>query len=129
MRCRHAGLDTLEKVVFMADKEKQALEDGDDAIVVEFTDEDGNSYLYEQEMILPVNGGKFALLLGIEDEEHEHGHGCGCGCEDGDEDVLIAKIVTNEDGEEEYVEPTDEEFEAVQKAYDALLEEEESAGE
>ncbi len=108
----------------MSDKEKQALEEEDDAIVVEFTDEDGNTYLYEQEMILPVNGEKFALLLGVEDEEHEHG--CGCGCEEGDEDVLIAKIVVNESGEEEYVEPTDEEFEAVQKAYDALIEEEES---
>lgn len=113
----------------MSDKEKQVLEDGDDAIVVEFTDEEGNSYLYEQEMIIPVNGEKFALLIGVEDEEHEHEHGCGCGCEEGDEDVLIAKIVTNENGEEEYVEPTDEEFEAVQKAYDALLDEEENAKE
>ena len=111
----------------MTDKEKQALEEEDDAIVVEFTDEDGNSYLYEQEMIIPVNGEKFALLLGVEDEEHEHEHGCGCGCEEGDEDVLIAKIVVKENGEEEYVEPTDEEFEAVQKAYDALVEEEENA--
>ena len=113
----------------MSDKEKQVLEDGDDAIVVEFTDADGNSYFYEQEMIIPVNGEKFALLIGVEDEEHEHEHGCGCGCEEGDEDVLIAKIVTNENGEEEYVEPTDEEFEAVQKAYDALIEEEENAEE
>lgn len=113
----------------MSDKEKQVLEDGDDAIVVEFTDEEGNSYLYEQEMIIPVNGEKFALLIGVEDEEHEHEHGCGCGCEEGDEDVLIAKIVTNENGEEEYVEPTDEEFEAVQEAYDALLVEEENAEE
>ena len=113
----------------MSDKEKQVLEDGDDAIVVEFTDEEGNSYLYEQEMIIPVNGEKFALLIGVEDEEHEHEHGCGCGWEEGDEDVLIAKIVTNENGEEEYVEPTDEEFAAVQKAYDALLEEEENAEE
>lgn len=113
----------------MSDKEKQVLEDGDDSIVVEFSDADGNSYLYEQEMIIPVNGEKFALLIGVEDEEHGHEHGCGCGCEDGDEDVLIAKIVMNENGEEEYVEPTDEEFEAVQKAYDALLEEEENAEE
>ena len=45
------------------------------------------------------------------------------------EELAKAKIVTNENGEEEYVEPTDEEFEAVQKAYDALLEEEENAEE
>ena len=35
--------------------------------------------------------------------------------------AIIAKIVKNEDGEEEYVEPTDEEFARVQKAYDALV--------
>ena len=53
------------------------------------------------------------------------GCGCGCGCEDEEEDVIIAKIVKGADGEDEYVEPTDEEFEAVQKAYDALVEESE----
>ena len=64
-----------------------------------------------------------ALLVGIHDEDEEHTHTCGCGCEDDDEDVIIAKIVTNDDGEDEYVEPTDEEFEAVQQAYNALVDE------
>ncbi|MBF1705127.1 MAG: DUF1292 domain-containing protein, partial [Selenomonas sp.] len=48
---------------------------------------------------------------------------CGCGCGEHDEDVLIAKIVMGESGEEEYIEPTDEEFDAVQRAYDALMDE------
>ena len=74
-------------------------------------------------MIIPVGDQKYALLVGLHNDEHEHGCGCGCGCEDGDEDVLIAKIVTDENGEEEYIEPTDEEFEAVQKAYNALVDE------
>ena len=73
-----------------------------------------------------VIGEKYALLIGIHEDEEEHEHGCGCGCEDGDEDVLIAKIVKNEQGEEEYVDPTDEEFDAVQKAYDAIMDEEEA---
>ena len=51
------------------------------------------------------------------------GHSCGCG--EHDEDVLIAKVVMGDDGEEEYVEPTDEEFDAVQRAYDALMDDEE----
>lgn len=97
----------------------------DDSIVVEMEDDQGNKYYYEEEMIIPVGGEKFALLVGIHDEEDGHEHGCGCGCEDDDEDVIIAKIVVNEDGEEEYIEPSDEEFEAVQKAYDALVEESE----
>ena len=94
----------------------------DDGIIVEMTDEDGNSYYYVEEMIIPVGNDKFALLVELHDE-HEHGEGCDCDCDD--DDVIIAKIVTNADGEEEYVEPTDEEFEAVQAAYEKLLDEDE----
>lgn len=102
-------------------EEKDFLDDGD-ATVIEFTDEDGTKFYYEEEMIIPVDDEQYALLVGLHgDDDHEAG--CGCGCEDGDEDVIIAKIVKNEDGEEEYVEPTDEEFARVQKAYDALVDE------
>jgi hypothetical protein len=107
----------------MSDKEKDIQ---DEDVMVVMTDEDGNEYYYQEEMIIPVGDQRYALLIGIhEDDEHQHGCGCGCGCED-DEDVLIAKIVVNEEGEEEYIEPTDEEFEAVQKAYDALVDESET---
>ena len=108
----------------MSDKEKDLQAEEDDVVVV-MTDEEGNEFYYQEEMIIPVGDDKYALLVGMNNEDEEgHEHGCGCGCED-DEDVLIAKIVTNEDGEEEYVEPTDEEFEAVQKAYNALVEDSE----
>lgn len=96
--------------------------------VVEMTDEDGNVYLYEEEMIIPIDDEKFALLVAMpyEDEDdiehHDHDHICDCGCEE--EDVIIAKIVTNEDGEEEYVEPTEEEFEMVKQAYNEFFDEE-----
>lgn len=105
----------------MADKENEVLNEDEEMVVV-MTDEEGNEFYYREEMIIPVGDQKFALLVGIggeDEEEHEH---CDCGCED-DEDVFIAKIVTNEKGEEEYVDPTDEEFEEVQKAYDKLMEE------
>lgn len=92
-------------------------------VVVVMTDEDGHEYYYREEMIIPVDEERYALLVGIHGEDEEHAAGCGCGCEDGDEDVIIAKIVVNDEGEEEYIEPSDEEFEAVQKAYDALLDE------
>ena len=109
----------------MSDKEKEILDEEAD-VIVEMTDEEGNSYYYREEMIIPVGDDKFALLIGIhEEEEEEHAHSCGCGCGEHDEDVLIAKVVMGEDGEEEYVEPTDEEFDAVQRAYDALMDEEE----
>lgn len=111
----------IGEVIVMSDKEKDMQ---DEDVMVVMTDEEGNEYYYQEEMIIPVGDQRYALLVGIHDDEHEHGCGCGCGCED-DEDVLIAKIVVNEEGEEEYIEPTDEEFEAVQKAYDALVEESE----
>jgi len=110
----------------------EKLNEPEDGMVVVMTDEDGNEYYYEEEMIIPVGEDKYALLVGIhteDEEEHDHECGCGCGCEEGDEDVIIAKIVVDENGEEEYIEPTDEEFELVQKAYDALLEEEEGSSE
>ena len=109
----------------MSDKEKEALED--DEIIVVMTDDEGNEYYYRQEMILPVNGENFALLVPtVSDDEaegHEHGDGCCCGCDDEDE-AFFAKIVPGEDGEDEYIEPTDEEFDAVCAAYDALVDEE-----
>ena len=105
------------------DKREEIL---DEDFLIEMTDEDGNVFYYVEEMIIPVDGENFALLVEVKDE-HEHcegcGDGCGCGCED--DDVIIAKIVVNEDGEEEFIEPTDEEFEKVQEAYEKILDEEE----
>ena len=109
------------------DTDNEEFFDGDnlnDDIIVEMTDAEGNVYYYAEEMIIPVGEDNFAILVGVPDEEGEEHH-CHCGeCGDDcdcDEDVIIAKIVVNEDGEEEYIEPTDEEFEAVQKAYEELM--------
>lgn len=98
-------------------------------VVVEMTDEEGNSYFYTEEMIIPVGNDKYALLVEVTehdhehcDHEHKHDHEhCDCGCDEGD--VIIAKIVQDENGEDIYVEPTDEEFELVQKAYEELIDE------
>ena len=101
-----------------------------DDVLIEMTDEDGNVFYYVEEMIIPVDGENFALLVEYKGDDcdcgHDHDCGCGgecdCSCED---DVIIAKIVINADGEEEFIEPTDEEFEKVQAAYEKLLDEEE----
>ena len=103
----------------MANKPEENL---DDDFLIEMTDDEGNVFYYVEEMIIPVGEENFALLVEVKDE-HEHGAGCDCGCED--DDVVIAKIVVNTDGEEEYIEPTDEEFEKVQAAYEKILDEEE----
>ena len=103
----------------------------DDEIIVVMTDDEGNEYYYVQELILEVQGDKYALLVPTCDEEEEN-----CQChdqaheheeEDEDEDsAFFAKIVLDESGEEAYIEPTDEEFEAVLEAYEALMDEEDN---
>ncbi len=100
----------------------------DDEIIVVMTDDEGNEYYYVQELILEVQGDKYALLVPTCDDEEAHEEGQ-CHChdqEDDDEDAaFFAKMVLDESGEEAYIEPTDEEFEAVLAAYEALMDEEE----
>lgn len=103
-------------------KNNRDLELLDEDVLVEISDAEGNDVRYfAEELIIPVNGENFAILVEVSDDEHEHhchDENCDC-CDDGE--VIIAKIVLNEDGEEEYVEPTDEEFDAVQRAYEQLM--------
>ena len=108
------------------------MQEDDESVIVEMTDSDGNIFLYEEEMIIPVDDKKFALLVALpfeQDEEHiQHKHDCDCGCEE-EGDIVIAKVITNSDGEEEYIEPTDEEFETVMQMYDDFFDEEDWAQE
>lgn len=99
-------------------KNKKQEENFEEDFLIEMTDEEGNAYYYAEEMIIPVDGEKFALLIEVDPEDENYFD------EDDEGDVIIAKIVTNEKGEEEYIEPTEEEFEKVQKVYDQLMEEE-----
>ena len=69
-------------------------------------------------MIIPVDGVDFALLVGLNVENDESF--------DEEENVIIAKIVKDENGEDEYVDPTDEEFEKVQAVYNELCDAEEA---
>lgn len=110
----------------LIDNDKRNEENLDDDYLIEMTDEEGNVFYYVEEMIIPVDGVNFALLVEVKDEpDHEHGEHCGCDCDCDceDDDVIIAKIVTGADGEDLYIEPTDEEFDKVQAAYEKLLEE------
>lgn len=107
-------------------KDKREEEFLDEDILVEMSDDEGNVYYYAEEMVIPVNGENFAILVAVHDEDEEHEHHCHCHedggeCDCDDDEVIIAKIVLNADGEEEYVEPTDEEFDAVQDAYEKLM--------
>ncbi|SCM80156.1 conserved hypothetical protein [uncultured Sporomusa sp.] len=110
----------------MADNEKDDIMEFEDEPVVVMTDEEGNEYYYREDMIVPVGDKRFAILVPIDVEEEggEDSCGCGCGCDE-ETDVFIARIDVDEDGEEIYVDPTDEEFEAVRQAYEELVFEDE----
>ncbi|MBO8461375.1 MAG: DUF1292 domain-containing protein [Firmicutes bacterium] len=107
-------------------KNNSVIEDDSEGTVVVITDEDGNEYNYVEEMVFSAGEDEYAILVSIDGDE------CGCGCEeehihdeecdcDEEVDVILAKVVKDEDGEVEYIEPTDEEFEMAQKAYEELM--------
>lgn len=104
----------------MADLEQDDL-DMEESVVV-MTDEEGNEYYYREDMIIPVGDKRFAILVELLDEE------CcdeeDCECESDEIDIFIARIDT-EDGEDVYVDPTDDEFETVRQLYEKMVAEEE----
>jgi len=114
----------------MADFENDDLEEMDEELVVVMTDEEGNEYYYREEMIVPVGDKQYAILIPIGEDQCEDEScecGTGCNCSEDEVDVYIARIDTDENGEEVYVDPTDEEFEEVRKAYEELMVEEDEA--
>ncbi|MCX7781484.1 MAG: DUF1292 domain-containing protein [Negativicutes bacterium] len=105
----------------MSDFEKDNLDEMDEDLVVVMTDEEGNEYYYREELIIPVGEKRFAILSPINvDEDECECHNSACDCSE-ETDVFIARIDNDENGEEIYVDPTDEEFEQVLKAYDEMV--------
>ena len=101
----------------MADFEQDDMEE----LVVVMTDEEGNEYYYREDMIVPVGDKRFAILVPLDAECECDDEDCECEAEE--TDVFIARIDTDENGEDVYVDPTDEEFEAVRQAYEELVDE------
>lgn len=102
----------------MADEKNLVQEQEDGDLVVIMTDEDGKEFYYREEVMIPIGNQKFAILVSIEEEDT-----CNCGChEPVSSDVFVARIDVDEDGEEVYVDPTDEEFEKVCEEYNKIIE-------
>ena len=109
----------------------------------EFTDDDGQDHCFVVESKFKVGKDDYVALLEVdpaifseEDEEcgcgHDHAHAhvhdeeCGCGHDHEEEDedeetnIILAKIVTDANGEVDIQVPSDEEFEKARIAYEAL---------
>ena len=109
----------------------------------EFTDEDGQDHCFVVESKFKVGKDDYVALLEVdpaifseEEEEcgcgHDHAHAhvhdeeCGCGHDHEEEDedeetnIILAKIVTDANGEVDIQVTTNEEFEKARIAYEAL---------
>ena len=109
----------------------------------EFTDDEGQDHCFVVESKFKVGDDDYVALLEVDpaifseeedgcdcgcDHDHAHVHDeeCGCGHDHGEEDedeetnIILAKIVTDENGDVDIQVPTDEEFEKARIAYEAL---------
>ena len=89
--------------------EHEELQDED--VIVVIANEEGEERYYREEMIIPLGEERFAVLIALDaasEEELEN-------AAEGDE-ATIAKIITDEEGEDIYTDPSDEEFDAVRRA-------------
>ncbi|WP_313991266.1 DUF1292 domain-containing protein [uncultured Selenomonas sp.] len=96
--------------------EHEELQDED--VIVVIANEEGEERYYREEMIIPLGEERFAVLIALDaasEEELEN-------AAEGDE-ATIAKIITDEEGEDIYTDPSDEEFDAVRRAYELIEEE------
>ena len=125
----------------MTEKDVAEVMDAEETIeTFEFTDDEGQEHCFVVESKFKVGKDDYVALLEVDpaifDEEaeecgceaHEHAHAhaetCGCG-HDHDEDdeepnIILARIVTDENGETDLQELTDEEFEKAVKVYESL---------
>ena len=84
----------------------------EEVIIVTATDDEGNEVNYQEVQRIDLDGKVFALLVEVPDSEND--------ADDDDGDAIIAHV-DMEDGEEVYVAPTDEEFDAANAAFDELF--------
>ena len=84
----------------------------EEVIIVTATDDEGNEVNYQEVQRIDWDGKVFALLGEVPDSEND--------ADDDDGDAIVARV-DMEDGEEVYVAPTDEEFDAANAAFDELF--------
>ncbi len=88
--------------------------EGEVAVVV-ITDDEGNETYFEEELVIAHEGKNFAILVSLPPEDCEPG----CKCHE-EPEVIIARIDQDENGEDEYVAPEEDEFDAVLAIYEEM---------
>ncbi|WP_337464726.1 DUF1292 domain-containing protein [Acidaminococcus timonensis] len=100
----------------MAKEEKDLLQTEDQEAVVVITDEEGNESYYLEEMVILMGNKNFALLTQIPEEDDTDP-------DEAEDNVIIARMDFDDNGEPVYLDPTDEEFDAVRRAYEEIMDE------
>ena len=127
----------------MTEKDVKEIMDAEEETIetFEFTDEEGQDHCFVVESKFKVGGEEYVALLEVDpaifaeeeeergcghEHEHVHAEACGCGHDHAEEDedeelnIILAKVVTDENGETDLQELTDEEFEKAVKVYESL---------
>lgn len=112
----------------MTEKDVADVMDAEETIeTFEFTDDEGQEHCFVVESKFKVGKEEYVALLEVDpDIFAEEEEACGCGHdhveEDEDEEpnIILAKIVTDANGEVDLEELTDEEFEKAVKVYESL---------
>lgn len=97
-------------------KDINEMEEFEEEQIIEMVDDQGNTSYYLVDMIIPMEKNNFAVLVAAVLDDQGN-------VKDVDEENMVISRVEFEDGEEVYVAPTDEEFEAVRDAYEKMMEE------
>ena len=124
-------------------KEVMDAEEEETIETFEFTDDEGQDHCFVVESKFKVGEEEYVALLEVDpaifaeeeeecgcghehEQEHVHAETCGCGHDHAEEDedeepnIILAKVVTDENGETDLQELTDEEFEKAVKVYESL---------
>ena len=130
----------------MTEKDVKEVMDAEEETIetFEFTDEEGQDHCFVVESKFKVGKEEYVALLEVDpaifeeeeeecgcghepEQEHVHAETCGCGHdhaeeeeEDEEPNIILAKVVTDENGETDLQELTDEEFEKAVKVYESL---------
>lgn len=99
----------------LSKKNENMPEEDEEVTFVTFTDEQGDTYEYYVEETFLSGDTKYAVLVAVPDETDD--------APAEEDEAFLAKIVVNDQGEEEFLDLEDEEFDEARKAYDALFEE------
>lgn len=88
----------------------------EEPIYVEMYDDKDNLLLFERENVFTVEGKQFAVLVQRYLDEEDVP-------EDEEETVVVARMDFDKDGEEEYFDPTDEEYATFMEYYEKITSE------